>query len=81
MNRECSIAMNAFCKLNLWNSNIKVLGCHNGVYDLEVKERISDLDEIIVPDEYHVGAFYAENYACFEIFKEDKKLCVLYPIV
>ena len=80
MNRACSIAWNAFYKLNLWKSSTQVIGIRNGVYEIEINARISDVDEIIVPDEYHIGAEYSGDYFYFTIFKDDKKLCVRYPI-
>lgn len=81
MNTECSIAMYHFCELNGWgHGSIHEVGQKDGVYDIHIHVRLNDVDDIkIVPDGYTIGPVYTGDYVAFEIFKDGRKLCVLYP--
>ena len=80
MNKTCEEAINSFCKLNNWNPSLFYeIGNFKDVFDLWLSMDLNDVDDVLVPDEYEIGAFYTGDYFAFEIFKEGKAICYVYP--
>ena len=81
MTKACEYAIHRFCEMNGWDPNLFYeIGQFNGVSDLWVRLDLNDVNDIkFIPDEYTIGAFYTGEYFAFEIFKEGKKLCNVYP--